>query len=602
MGLKTISAKFSLGRSVAFLGRIGKALMFPIAVLPIAALLLRIGAQVPQDTTFSAFVHQIIFGAGNIVFANLPIIFAIGVGFGLTKDNRGEAALSAFLGMALLAVLMRSDGVDLPDKIYGSINFSLAPGTDASASGFHRIFGSKYDAILAENVLNGIVAGSLVAWLYNRFNGAVLPKVLGFFSGRRLIPVLSIMSVLILGVAYAVIYPWVGYLIYRFSLSLSSATGQRYANAGIMGIYVLINRLLIPFGLHHIPNTMFWFQLGEHTDHFGNLVQGDINIFISGVAKGNTAGTFQSGFFPMMMFGLPALVMAIYKRAQDRGQKQQVLAMLGGSAFVSMLTGITEPIEFAFLFAATPLFIAHALLGGLFAFITGLFGIQLGFGFSAGLIDYLLSIPKSIEIINANLSGINAVLANPGWIFAIGLVCALFYYFGGLWAIGKFNFATPGRSTNLIFVAQQAQPIRPATSDQPAFVKEQASIAEPAKKTGSVAADEQATNVEQISSSEQTNSIKPESTDSQSTISARTAQIVLALGGYDNITNFQNCATRLRYDVKDADKVDRYKLISLGILGVMKVSKTHVQLVVGPQVEALNDEIIRFKDVDLSQV
>jgi phosphotransferase system glucose/maltose/N-acetylglucosamine-specific IIC component len=179
-----------------------------------------------------------------------------------------------------------------------------------------------------------------------------------------------------------------------------------------MGVYGFLNRILIPFGLHHIPNTLFWFQLGNFTTATGAIVHGDINGFLQGIPLGNHAGTFQSGFFPMMMFGLPALVGAIYYTA-DKDQRIKVLGLLGGAAVVTFFTGITEPIEFAFLFAAPLLFGVHAILTGVFAFITGLFGIQLGFGFSAGLIDYILSIPKSTEIIHANKTGIDAIMANP---------------------------------------------------------------------------------------------------------------------------------------------------------------------------------------------
>lgn len=178
------------------LGRVGKSLLFPIAMLPIAAILLRIGAQIPTDTEFSAAVGKIISAGGNVVFDYLPVLFAIGIGFGLAKDNRGEAAIAAFVGMTLVMVLNKSDGVDLVGRIYHH-----------SSVDFHGMFGGKFDPIIANNVLTGIIAGSIVAFIYNRFNGAEMPSALGFFSGRRLIPVLTILSILILGIAYAVIFP-----------------------------------------------------------------------------------------------------------------------------------------------------------------------------------------------------------------------------------------------------------------------------------------------------------------------------------------------------------------------------------------------------------
>lgn len=185
-----------LSRMVGQLGRIGKALLFPVATLPIAAILLRVGAQLPADTQFANFVHSIILNAGDVIFGNLPIVFAVGVAFGLSRDNRGEAALAGLIGMLVLTVLMKSGGADLPGQIY----------KDSSVK-FHDIFGTRYDAVLANNVLNGIIAGSIVAYLYNRFNGTELPTVLGFFSGRRLVPVISVLGIMVFGIAYAIVFP-----------------------------------------------------------------------------------------------------------------------------------------------------------------------------------------------------------------------------------------------------------------------------------------------------------------------------------------------------------------------------------------------------------
>ncbi len=515
------------------LGRIGKSLLFPIAMLPIAAILLRIGSQIPGDTEFSAAVAKMITTGGSVVFDNLPVLFAIGLGFGLAKDNRGEAAIAAFVGMALVMAINKQGGVDLVERIYAH-----------SSVDFGTMFGEKFDSIIANNVLTGIIAGSIVAFIYNKFNGTELPSALGFFSGRRLIPVLTVLSILFIGVLYAILFPWIGYVLFKFSDALASATGNRYSNAAIMGVYGFINRLLLPFGMHHIPNTLFWFQLGDHPNAAGTMVHGDINIFLSGIPQGNHAGTFQSGFFPIMMFGLPALVAAFYVSADNKEQKLRVLAMFGSAALVSFLSGITEPIEFAFLFAAPALFFAHAILTGVFGFITGMFGIQLGFGFSAGLLDYVLSIPKSMDIIHANKTGIDAAMANPGWIFPIGIGAAATYFFLGKYLIKKFNIQTPGRGANQIAAANEGQEVANAE---------------------------------------------------QSGLSQKAKLIVEGFGGYDNITNFQNCATRLRYDIKDISKIDEAKLKAGGAIGVMKVSDTHVQAIIGPKVEILNNEIVANK-------
>ena len=539
-----------------FLSRIGKALMFPIAVLPIAAILMRIGAQIPVNgaeitnaPVFVAFVQKLLAAVGATVFDNLHMLFAIGVAFGLTKDNRGEAAITGFVGMVLLTLLMSSNGADLPNQIYQGINFSPIQGGE-NLTGFHRIFVGKYDQILATNVLNGIIMGIIVAFIYNRFNDLELPKILGFFNGRRLVPVLVILSTLIFTLVWAIIFPWIGWALYQFSGALSQATGNRWAAASISGIYVFLNRLLIPFGLHHVPNTLFWFVLGEHPSTTGGVVNGDINIFLNGIAAGNTAGVFQSGFFPMMMFGLPAMVGAFYYNAANKDQAKRVISLFLPAALVAFMTGITEPIEFAFMFISPLLYLLHALLSGFFSFVVGAFGIQIGFGFSAGFLDYLLSIPKSMEIIAANKTGAAAIFGNPAWIFVIGLVAATTYFFVGNLMIKKFNLATPGRRINQI----------QADTDVTQETKEQ----------------------------------------SENALSPKLKKIILALGGWSNISSFQNCVTRLRYDIVEMQKVnfDLLKSNSL-VLGIKQIQEKQVQIIIGPQAEIINNKILAHKDCEL---
>lgn len=540
------------------LGRVGKSLMFPIAVLPIAALLNRLGAQIPSNTdvvnapAFVHFVQTMLSAAGNTIFNNLHILFAIGVGFGLTKNNRGEAGLTAFVGMVLLILIMSKEGANLPNQIYGSIQFPIdqnslnAGQIPIDAQGFERIFGNSYDKILANNVLNGIIAGSLVAFIYNRFHDVELPKVLGFFSGKRLIPVLVILSMLAFGTLYAIIFPWIGWLLYQISIGLSSATGNRWGNAAIAGTYGFINRLLIPFGLHHVPNTLFWFVLGQHPGTNGSGdVFGDINIFLNGQALGNTAGTFQSGFFPIMMFGLPILSLVFYKNAENKEQKQRVLSMFLPLSLISFLTGITEPIEFAFMFISPLLYIVHAILTGIFAFITGAFGIQIGFGFSAGLIDYLLSIPKSLEIIKDNRTGVSAIFANPVWLIPIGAICSASYFFISDTLIKKMNLSTPGRGNNLLLNDGQES--------------------------------------------------LTESAYNSNKLSTKLKKIVLGLGGWDNIENYQNCVTRLRYDVKNMGLINESLLKEGGAAGVKKFDKHHIHVIIGTNAEIVNNEIIKHK-------
>ncbi|UUD37039.1 PTS transporter subunit EIIC [Mycoplasmopsis equigenitalium] len=525
----------SVGKKILnYVGDLGKALMFPIAVLPIAAILLRVGAEIPTATTFSKFVQQFVITGGSIVFDNLPILFAVGIAFGLSKDNRGEAAFAGLIGMLLLMALLKQGGANLVDVFYGNIQFK-----GAAAKGFGGLLGNKYDAIMSANVLNGILAGILVSVIYNNSRSVELPKVLGFFSGRRLVPVLAIFSILILSFVWALVFPWIAYVIYIVSKALGDATGNRYANAGIMGVYGILNRLLIPFGLHHIPNNIFWFQLGHHLTADGKDVFGDIFIFLNGVPEGNTAGTFQSGFFPVMMFGLPAMVAAFYVTADDKEQKRRVIELFGSAAVVSFLTGITEPIEFAFLFVSPLLYGIHALLTGLFGFIVGLFGIQIGFGFSAGLFDYLLSFPKSLAIIDANYTGFEAVIRHPLWLLPIGAVTATVYYFLTWFMIKKLNLATPGRGAGRI-------------------------------------ESEEDTQVEQATAGG---------------FSQKAKFIVKGFGGWDNIVDYQNCSTRLRYTLKDGSKIDETLLKKGGVIGVKRVSDTYVHAVVGVHVENVNNEI-----------
>lgn len=289
-------------RSFEGLGRIGKALLFPIAVLPIAAIINRLAAQLPANSgienapVFVGFIQSVLKAVGDTVFNNLYLLFAVGVGFGLTKDNRGEAALTALISIILLNLLMSRDGADLTKQIYGNVNFNIDPNIIKDAieagqmppealteHGFIQLFGNSYDKILGKNVLNGILCGCFVAFIYNRFNNIELPKVLGFFSGRRLVPVLTILGMMVFGILYAIVFPWFGFVLYQISIGLKSASGNRWSNAAISAVYVFINRLLIPFGLHHVPNTLFWFVLGQQQAASGSgLVYGDINGFLNG--------------------------------------------------------------------------------------------------------------------------------------------------------------------------------------------------------------------------------------------------------------------------------------------------------------------------------
>jgi len=363
---------------LSFLQRIGKALMLPIAVLPAAGLLLRFGQPDLLDIPFMA-------AAGNAIFSNLALIFAIGVAIGISKDGNGAAGLAGAIGYFVLTAGATSINKD--------INMAA---------------------------LGGIIAGVIAGLLYNRFSGIKLPEWLGFFSGRRFVPIITSAVMLILAGLFGYIWPSIQDAI--------NSVGNWIIDLGAIGaaVFGFLNRILIPLGLHHVLNTIFWFNLGDFTDAAGKLVHGDLNRFFAG---DKSAGAFMTGFFPIMMFGLPAAAIAMIAAAKPERRKA-VTGMFLGLALTSFLTGITEPIEFAFMFIAPVLYAFHAILTGLSMGIVNALGIKTGFTFSAGFIDYVL---------NFNIS------QKPILLILIGLVFAVIYFIVFYFAIIKFNIKTPGR-------------------------------------------------------------------------------------------------------------------------------------------------------------
>ncbi|HZG74162.1 MAG TPA: N-acetylglucosamine-specific PTS transporter subunit IIBC [Chondromyces sp.] len=370
---------------LGFLQKIGKALMLPIAVLPAAGLLLRFGQPDLLDIPFIA-------NAGNAIFANLALIFAIGVAMGLAKDNNGAAALSGAIGYLVL-----TEGTK---AINENINMS---------------------------VLGGIIAGVIAGLLYNRFHNVKLPEWLGFFSGRRFVPIVTSFVMIILAWVAGFAWPPIQEAIDGFG---NWMIGLGAVGSGVFGFF---NRLLIPLGLHHVLNNLFWFQFGEFAGKTG-----DIARFFAGDP---TAGMYMTGFFPVMMFGLPAAAFAMIAAAKTEKRKA-VTGMLAGLALTSFLTGITEPIEFSFMFLAPLLYGVHALLTGVSMWITTEMGIRHGFTFSAGGIDYLL---------NFNIA------EKPILLLVIGLVYAAVYFFIFYALIKAFNIQTPGREEDAIFVETEEE-------------------------------------------------------------------------------------------------------------------------------------------------
>ncbi|WJY26916.1 N-acetylglucosamine-specific PTS transporter subunit IIBC [Sporosarcina trichiuri] len=362
-----------------FIQRIGKSLMFPIATLPAAALLLRLGQDDLFDIPFIA-------AAGSGIIDNLAIIFAIGIAMGFAHDNSGGAALSGAVGYLVLTSAMEAVlGKDFTMGVFGGI-------------------------------ISGIVAGLL----YNRFYNIRVPEFLAFFGGKRFVPIITSATMTVLAGLLIFIWPPIQNVI--------DAIGNWVLGAGALGVgtYGFLNRLLIPTGLHHVINTLIWFDFGTFTDAAGNVVKGEINRFLKGDP---TAGPFLSGFFPIMMFGLPAAGLAMYAAAKKE-KKSIVGGMLFSIAFTSFLTGITEPIEFAFMFLSPVLYVVHALLTGASMIVSYLFDVHHGFGFSAGAIDYVLNF---------------GLAQNPLILLVIGLVFGVLYFIIFYFLIVKLDLKTPGR-------------------------------------------------------------------------------------------------------------------------------------------------------------
>lgn len=382
------------GKALKNLQRFGRSLMLPIAALPAAALLLRLG----QDDLLGRFeplvnVAHVIGAAGGALFDNLPLLFAVGISFGFARKGDGSTALAAVVGYLVITEVFK-------------VMSPLVLGTAEVNGKVPEInFG----------VLTGIVMGLTSALLWQRFHRTKLPDWLGFFGGRRLVPIITAGAAIVLGVLMAFIYP-------LFDRGLT-AVGEGVADNDVVGsgIYGFLNRLLIPLGLHHILNSIVWFILGDY-----NGVQGDLNRFFEGDP---TAGVFMTGFFPIMMFALPAAALAIVHEARP-SQKKVVGGIMFSTGLTAFLTGITEPLEFSFMFIAWPLYLFHAVMMGTSMMLTNALGIHSGFGFSAGAIDYLLNF---------------GISTNSIWLIPIGLGYAVIYYVVFRFVIRKWNLRTPGR-------------------------------------------------------------------------------------------------------------------------------------------------------------
>ena len=522
------------------LQRVGRSFMLPIALLPVAGLLLGIGSSFTNPTTLEAYrlsgliyegsflytLFDIMSKTGSVVFDNLALLFAIGVAIGMAKREKEVAALAAaiaylIMNAAISALIIANGGVE-----------AMAPNSTASVLGITS---------LQMGVFGGIIVGLGVAALHNRFYQIELPQVLSFFGGTRFVPIISGLVYLLVGVLMFFVWPVVqmgiaqlGNLVYR--------TGY----AGTL-IYGIIERALIPFGLHHVFYMPFWqTELGGSMIIDGVTVQGAQNIFFAQLASNSTeqfavsATRFMSGKFPFMIFGLPAAAFAIYKTARPEKRKL-VGGLLLSAALTSMLTGITEPLEFTFLFVAPLMYAVHCVLAGLSYMLMHILNVGVGMTFSGGIIDLTL-----FGILQGN--------AKTHWfrIVLVGLVYAVIYYFVFYFLIKKFDYKTPGRESD---------------EEETRLYTRRDVNARKAAGAGKSAFDE------------------------------TSARILLGLGGKENISDIDCCATRLRVTVRESGKVDQALLRASGASGVIQKGNG-VQIVYGPQVSVVRSRLDSFLQTD----
>lgn len=465
--------------------------MVPVATLPAAAILMGVGYWIDPvgwggDNALAAFFIK----SGSAIIDNMSVLFAIGVAYGMSKDKDGAAALTGFVGFLVLTTLCSPAAVAMIQKIPA----------DQVPAAFGKI----------SNQFVGILVGIISAELYNRFSSVELPKALSFFSGRRLVPILT--SFVMIVVAFIMMYIWP--VIFDGLVNFGEHI-QKLGSAGA-GIYAFFNRLLIPVGLHHALNSVFWFDVAGIND-IPNFLGGAQSIE-AGKATVGITGRYQAGFFPIMMFGLPGAALAIYHCARPEN-KAKVLGIMMAGAFAAFFTGITEPLEFSFMFVAPVLYVIHAILTGISVFIAASMHWIAGFGFSAGLVDMVLSSRNP--------------LATQWWmLIPQGLVFFIIYYVVFRFVITKFNLMTPGRELAV------------AGSE----------------------ADGQDVNV---------------SNGKEQDVSALARQYIAAVGGSDNLTGIDACITRLRLNVKDSSLVNEALAKRLGASGVIRLNKTSVQIIVG---------------------
>lgn len=377
--------------------KLGRSLMLPVAVLPAAAILMGIGYWIdPSGWGADSPVAAFLIKAGASIIDNIPILFAVGVALGMSKAKDGSAALSGLVAYLVATTLLSSDSV------------AMLQGIDVE----------KVDPAFAKigNAFVGLLSGIVASMMYNRFSHVKLPDALAFFSGKRLVPIMTSVSMILVSVVLFFVWP----VIFSGLVNFGEAIAK--LGAAGAGLYGFFNRLLIPTGLHHALNSVFWFDVAGIND---------IGNFWSGEGTKGVTGMYQAGFFPVMMFGLPAAGLAMYHTAKTK-KKKQVASLMLAAGFAAFFTGVTEPLEFAFMFVAPALYVVHAALTGLSLAVAAMFEWTAGFGFSAGMVDFVLS--SKLPLAN-----------QPYMLLVQGLVFGVIYYFLFRFIITKFNLMTPGR-------------------------------------------------------------------------------------------------------------------------------------------------------------
>lgn len=486
--------------------KIGKALMTPIAILPAAGLLLAFGNKLSLP-----IMEQ----AGQIIFSNLPLLFAIGAAIGLVGGD-GVAGLAAIVAILIMNTTMGLVAGAAQGLANGDPSFAMVMGVPTLQTG----------------VFGGLIAGIIAAICYNKFYKTELPAFLGFFAGKRFVPIMTAVVAFLVGLAM----PWIWQPVQHGLAALSYLANETNTNVSTF-IFGVIERALIPFGLHHIFYAPFWYQFGEYTTKAGEIINGDQTIWFAmlkdgihnfSVASYQGAGKFLTGKFVFMMFGLPAAALAMYQESRPENRKL-VGGILFSAALTSFLTGITEPIEFTFIFVAPVLYAIHCVFAGLSFMLMNMLGVRIGMTFSGGFIDY---------VVFGVLPGTSGFETRWYFVILVGAIISVIYYFGFRFFIRKFNLATPGREAAV-------------------EVKEKKEVAEDQLASG----------------------------------------VLDALGGTENLLSLDACITRLRVEVKDTGKVEDNALKSLGATGVLKVGEHGVQAIFGAKAQFICNDLKKMTGI-----